>query len=980
MSRPSSATFDEAQNQIYTLMQRDSYPRLIFVVFIVQKYGTYMSDQPLGLLCEVARRELIHLFESMPASKDLIVDPSLLRPLDRIASMSLLQKHGCVRVLPLKQDTSISWDSSVARRVYLVRPSLDMARLIAEHIRCSPDKQIAVIWANRRLAICDRELERQGVFGLIEVFELSISMISLESDLFSLELPTHISMSDLFTPAQALFQLQSLYGLIPTVYGIGEQSEKMWKLVHHIYMERGEPRSSPDQPVSHLFIFDRSLDHASIFLTGLTYESLLHDTFTIGCGKISFGAEVESKLKPDGDADSSSRKSKIYVLDNNDGVFASVRNKHMTGVFSFLSSKAKEIQTNYDKGASIDQVRDMKQFVAHELKALKLQHRQLEMHICACEVLLEKSGAIGASERFQFEHELVSGTANISAVMSYLEDCMLREQSPWQVLSLVCLTSLTQNGLLPKQLHSFREHFLRAYGFDYLPILHSLISKRLIMEKSTISVSAIAQGGKPSSVGLYSTDSIPTLPFLIKRLNLTPSCEELPQDLRNPTSMSYVFSGAFTPPLCQVVANTMVNGWNTLELKKTFGGRVFVEENSYMPADCRPDNRMRKAILVFFLGGVTYAEIAALRLLAVQNNFRILVATTNIAPRLYTKFGSELYIRVKKHLPLLEEEYKPTWWCPFGTAQTIVRQLFRDCPRLPFIRELIDFDDGGVVGIDWLLPEGCAEDAPIVVFLPGITGSTHECSYILHPALEAWKHNWRSVVVNPRGLGGVELRTKRTYNAASCADISEVLKRITHRYPKAKKIGCGFSMGGMILWNYLAKHTAESVNLDGAMIISSPFNPHTSSTSIERFIPRIIFNRFLTNNLIKLVSPYRHLFTDIIDFDHVLSSRTVRQFDTRFVALLFGYKSCDDYYNDAALHHKVQHIPIPTVCLTSIDDCFCPVNSLPLEEMSKSETVVGVVTAHGGHTAFMEDAGVNANGLVEKLLSQWGNMIFYDKY
>ncbi|EPB79202.1 regulator of G protein signaling domain protein [Ancylostoma ceylanicum] len=29
MSRPSSATFDEAQNQIYTLMQRDSYPSRI---------------------------------------------------------------------------------------------------------------------------------------------------------------------------------------------------------------------------------------------------------------------------------------------------------------------------------------------------------------------------------------------------------------------------------------------------------------------------------------------------------------------------------------------------------------------------------------------------------------------------------------------------------------------------------------------------------------------------------------------------------------------------------------------------------------------------------------------------------------------------------------------------------------------------------------------------------------------------------------
>lgn len=37
MSRPSSATFDEAQNQIYTLMQRDSYPRLDLCLFARKK-------------------------------------------------------------------------------------------------------------------------------------------------------------------------------------------------------------------------------------------------------------------------------------------------------------------------------------------------------------------------------------------------------------------------------------------------------------------------------------------------------------------------------------------------------------------------------------------------------------------------------------------------------------------------------------------------------------------------------------------------------------------------------------------------------------------------------------------------------------------------------------------------------------------------------------------------------------------------------
>ncbi|VDP03685.1 unnamed protein product [Heligmosomoides polygyrus] len=599
------------------------------------------GEQPLGLLSEVVRRELVHLLESLPGMKDLVVDGTLLRPLDRIASMSLLQKHGCQRVIPLRLNSSASipWQPNVIRRVYLVRSSLDIARLLAEHVRASPDKQIAVIWVDRRLIVCERELERQGVYGQIESFELSISLISLENDLFSMEMPVSSAHKDLLCSVNTLFQLQSLYGLIPTVYGLGEQTEKLWKLMHHIYVERGEPRSSPDQPISHLFMFDRSLDQTTVLMTGLTYEAMLHEVFTIGCGKISFGPEVEDKMRPEVDQGEAVKKSKVYVLDNNDGVFSSIRNKHMIGVFPFLSSKAKEIQSDFNKGASIDQVRDMKQFVAHELKSLKLQHRQLEMHICACEVLLEKNGSAGASERLRFEHELVAGTANIGDVLSYLEDCMLRELPSWQVLSLACLASLSQNGLSGKHFQSFREHFLRTYGYEYLPILHSLTSKRLLTEKPR---PIVGGAGPPAPPSPSMSDSLPTLPFLIKRLNLVPTSEDSAVDLRNPSAMSYVFSGAFTPPFCQVVANAMVHGWNTNELKKTFG-RVLVEENSYIPADRRPDNRMRKAILVFFLGGVTYAEVAALRLLAVQNNFRILIASTNIIHReTYMKYLSEI--------------------------------------------------------------------------------------------------------------------------------------------------------------------------------------------------------------------------------------------------------------------------------------------------------------------------------------------------
>ena len=112
--------------------------------------------------------------------------------------------------------------------------------------------------------------------------------------------------------------------------------------------------------------------------------------------------------------------------------------------------------------------------------------------------------------------------------------------------------------------------------------------------------------------------------------------------------MNYVYSGAYTPLLCQVcyhytddtymqiVSDALLNGWNTIELRRTFGNQenvVFSKENSYTPANRPADARIRKMILVFFLGGVTFAEIAALRLLAEKNQFCIIIATTAVINR-----------------------------------------------------------------------------------------------------------------------------------------------------------------------------------------------------------------------------------------------------------------------------------------------------------------------------------------------------------
>ncbi|XP_041371533.1 vacuolar protein sorting-associated protein 33B-like [Gigantopelta aegis] len=574
----------------------------------------------------VLRTKLAHLLQSAPGSKDLVIGSNLTKALDRIAGVSFLKSHDVDKIFILDPvQKSLPGGSS---RFYFVRSEMRTVKCIADHINADLSQGIkrsnTIIFVPRKLHVCEMILEHEGVFGQITIEEFPLDLIPLDRDLMSMEMPEFFGSfyqdSDetwLHTVSSSLVNFQTLFGRIPNVYCIGGGA----KMVHHLMKTLQGLTGEDVHPgeVGNLVIIDRDVDMVSPLCSPVTYEALLDETFSINCSFIEFGSEVVGK-------DQSVKK----LLTSHDEIYEQIRNRHFSNVFGYLSNKAKELQVGYDKKNSLKTVGDMKDFVANDLKGLKQQHKALSYHIGACEVIMKRKAKMDFEEHIKVEHSLLEGT-DLKESITYVEECINKQASMVPLLKLMCLLSLTQDGLSSSTYRSLKTQFLQSYGFEHLLSFFNLKKLGLLVEQDLMTP------GKPLAKGLAAITRRSNFMSLSKKLSLVPkSADEV--NLKSPNDMSYVFSGAYTPLSCKLVEQVLTReGFAGLDdVTKHIPGGTFANVEVKRPPISKgrinaPMKPALKTVLVYFLGGCTFSEIAALRYLArTEAGWKIIIATTAI--------------------------------------------------------------------------------------------------------------------------------------------------------------------------------------------------------------------------------------------------------------------------------------------------------------------------------------------------------------
>lgn len=561
-----------------------------------------------SMLKRLARDQLIYLLEQLPGKKDLFIEADLMSPLDRIANVSILKQHEVDKLYKVENKPALSSNEQLC---FLVRPRIKNMRYIASLVNADKlagrTRKYKVIFSPQKFYACEMVLEEEGIYGDVSCDEWAFSLLPLDVDLLSMELPEFFR--DYFlegdqrwinTVAQALHLLSTLYGPFPNCYGIGRCAKMAYELWRNLEEEEDGETKGRRPEIGHIFLLDR--------------------------GSVDFGPEVTS-----------SDKSLKVLLNAEDKVFNEIRNEHFSNVFGFLSQKARNLQAQYDRRRGMD-IKQMKNFVSQELKGLKQEHRLLSLHIGACESIMKKKTKQDFQELIKTEHALLEGF-NIRESTSYIEEHIDRQVSPIESLRLMCLLSITENGLIPKDYRSLKTQYLQSYGPEHLLTFSNLRRAGLLTEQApgdtlTAVESKVSKLVTDKAAGKI-TDAFSSLAkrsnfrAISKKLNLIPRVDG-EYDLKVPRDMAYVFGGAYVPLSCRIIEQVLERrSWQGLdEVVRLLNCSDFAFTD--MTKEDKASSESLRLILVVFLGGCTFSEISALRFLGREKGYRFIFLTTAV--------------------------------------------------------------------------------------------------------------------------------------------------------------------------------------------------------------------------------------------------------------------------------------------------------------------------------------------------------------
>ncbi len=238
---------------------------------------------------------------------------------------------------------------------------------------------------------------------------------------------------------------------------------------------------------------------------------------------------------------------------------------------------------------------------------------------------------------------------------------------------------------------------------------------------------------------------------------------------------------------------------------------------------------------------------------------------------------------------------------------------------------------------------------PVAVLLHGLAGC-HQSSYMVRIARKLVVRAVRTYRVDLRGAGAGALLARGGYSCVCLPDVHAALQQVARWCPGSPIHLIGFSLGGNLALKCAASPPPGPVRLQSVVAVCPPVDTESSSRCLSRGWGRL-YDRHFVRCLYRRLLWRKRRRSDVLMGQLEGKPRTLREFDARWTAPVWGFASVEAYYQAANSQGDLQQARVPTLVLAAQDDPLVPPEGFLAVRPSPQVTLR--LVPGGGHLGFV---------------------------
>ena len=576
----------------------------------------------LSLFKEHIENNFLAILDSLPKTeKSIVLESSCIQKLWFFTTMEKLKSKNVKKELIHLKKGVLMADSPII--IYLIPPKKECIQIIEKHIggnnknlgqgeETKPEedgkaednmdyKEYHIIFFPKISNECQSLINDSLYRAYFNIHNLNMDIYPLDYDLMSLEeedsfhqLYITNNYNSLFLLNRAIIKYETVFGKIKYKYYNGNLSKKLKEMLD----EEEKNVSLEEEPKTlACIILERNMDMITPIITNHVYEALLDDNFSIQLNSIKVSPKLLEK----------ETKSEFVKLNlsTSDKFYTKIKDYNFNQIRTYLPARLQEQNKMIDE--SKKKTRDLEKIQADLQNVAKIKDERVSLtnHINLADFIAKKEREPLTRFYFMFEQGLLFGEVP-EKIQEFIFDEIRKKSNQYDILKIICLYSIIHSGFKSKIYDQLRKEFLIVYGFQELFLWRNL-------EKLGV---------------LKVLDNQAFYPNLNKKMNLMNE-EEI--DSKTQNNASYIYNG-FCPILIRLLEKTIEKGWGGIKdiLKDLPGECEYPNDESEIISQ----KNEKQFILLVFIGGLTYGELAGIRYLNKKSkNKKFIILTTNMTNR-----------------------------------------------------------------------------------------------------------------------------------------------------------------------------------------------------------------------------------------------------------------------------------------------------------------------------------------------------------